>query len=260
MTTASSLAAPQRATRLSALLVEAHRIGGVLSMPPAEIAGLTMAEAYDAQALVAKTLGPPAGWKVGRKSPEAAPAYAPLYVKKLFSSGERFGCDAFRSWRVEAEIVFRLAHDLPGMARPYTRADMLDAIAAMIPAFELVDSRYATWPDLAPPFLLADGLSHGAMILGADVPFRPDLAFETIPVRLAIDDVVVIDQVGGNPVGDILDLLAWLATERATKGEGLRAGELVTTGSYTGMRPLPSGSRAKAAFEGIGTVEIARAG
>jgi 2-keto-4-pentenoate hydratase len=260
MTTATSVARDHRATRLSALLVEAHRVGGVLSMPPVEAAGLTMAEAYEAQAIVAKTLGPSVGWKVGRKSPEAPPAYAPLYANRIYPSGERFGCDAFRTWRLEAEVMLRLGHDLPGMGRPYARADMLDAIATMIPAFELIDSRYATWPDLAPPFLLADGLSHGAMILGAEVPFLPDLSFEAIPVRLAIDNAVVIDQVGGNPVGDIIDLLAWLANERATTGEGLRAGELVTTGSYTGMRALPSGSRAKATFEGIGTVEIARAG
>jgi 2-keto-4-pentenoate hydratase len=72
-----------------------------------------------------------------------------------------------------------------------------------------------------------------------------------------IDELTIIQREGGNPAGDILELVVWLANDVAANGAGLRAGDLVTTGSYTGMQHLLPGSRAKANFAGIGRVEIA---
>ena len=135
---------------------------------------------------------------------------------------------------------------------------MAAAVGEVVAVFEIVDSRFAAWPDLTPELALADLQSHGALVVGSAVPMPPDPDFAETPVRLAIDGSTVVERRGGNPAGDILDLLAWLASVLAADGKALRAGDLVTTGSTTGLLPLPPGSRAEAEFAGIGRVAVAR--
>ena len=246
------------ASRLPALLIDAHASREALDFAAGTVLDLTREQAFETQALVARTLGPAIGWKVGRKSPNALPAYAPLFESRSYKSGDRIGRDVFRTWQIEAELVFRLDRDLPGTDRAYSREDMAEAAGAVIAGFEILDSRYAAWPNLPAPLLLADLQSHGAMVLGTEAALPVPAIFDAIPVTLAIDGEIAVAHQGGNPAGDILDLTAWLANELSAKGPGLRKGDLVTTGSYTGMRHLAPGCRAVATFAGIGSVAITR--
>ena len=111
---------------------------------------------------------------------------------------------------------------------------------------------------MAPAMLLADLQSHGAMVIGSSVPMPSAPAFETMHVQLDIDGVRVVDG-GGNPAGDVIELLVWLANRPAPGGRSLRAGDLVTTGSFTGVQALPPGGRAEARFAGVGVVSVTRA-
>ena len=246
--------------RLAAMLVESITTGIPIAEPP-PAAGLPAIEAeldaYRVQALVAETLGPVVGWKVGRKSPQAEPICAPLFASRMNPSGQTLSRDAFRLWRIEAELAFRLARDLPPVGKPRSRDEVLAAVGEVHAVFEIVDSRYAAWPNIAPAMLLADLLSHGAMVIGSSVPMPAASAFETVSARLAIDGTCVVDG-GGNPAGDILELLVWLANHPAPSGRSLRAGDLVTTGSFTGLETLPPGGHAEARFDGVGTVSIKR--
>jgi len=253
-----TLAETSLASRLSALLIEAHARHEALDFAGGVTPDLTREQAFETQALFARTLGPAVGWKVGRKSPTALPAYAPLFENRLYKSGDHIGRDVFQTWQIEAEIVLRLDRDLPGTVGAYSREDLAEAVGTVIAGFEILDSRYTAWPHLPAPLLLADLQSHGAMVLGAEAPRPAPAVFDAIPVSLAIDGEIVVAHEDGNPVGDILDLAAWLANERAAKGRGLRKGDLVTTGSYTGMRYLAPGSQAVATFAGIGSVAITR--
>jgi 2-keto-4-pentenoate hydratase len=246
------------ASRLPSLLIEAHVSRKALSFGREASLDLTREQAFETQARVAQTLGPTVGWKVGRKSPSALPAYAPLFERRLFKSGDHIGRDEFQTWEIEAELIFRLDRDLPPRETAYSRADLAEAAGAVIAGFEILDSRYAAWPELPAPLLLADFLSHGAMVLGTESPLPTPAVFDSIPVSIAIDGQVVIEHRNGNPVGDVLDLAAWLANERAAEGPGLHKGELVTTGSYTGMYRLAPGRQAVATFAGIGNVSITR--
>jgi 2-keto-4-pentenoate hydratase len=246
------------AARLASILIEAHATGETIASLSADAVISSRDEAYRAQAAVAGRLGPIIGWKVGRKGPDAVPARAPLPANRLHRSGDSLERDAFRLWRLEAELMFRLRAGLPPIGRPYTRDDVVAAIDEVIVGFEIIDSRFKTWPDVAPPVLLADSLSHGAMVIGSGVPLPRSPSFDRARVSLVIDGRAVVSREGGNPAGDIIELVAWLANDLAANGAGLRAGDLVTTGSYTGMEHLAAGSRAEATFADVGTVAVAR--
>ena len=242
--------------RLGTMLAQAIASGvpiGGAAMPGIE----AESDAYRVQALVAAGLGPVVGWKVGRKSPQAAPICAPLFASRMHPSGTSLARDAFRLWRIEAELAFRLAQDLPPVAQPRGRDEVLAAVGEVLAVFEIVDSRYAAWPDMAPAMLLADLQSHGAMVIGASIPMPAASALESVHARLDIDGARLVDG-GGNPAGDIIDLLVWVANHPAPGGRSLRAGDLVTTGSFTGLATLQPGGPAEARFSGIGSVSVTR--
>jgi 2-keto-4-pentenoate hydratase len=61
-------------------------------------------------------------------------------------------------------------------------------------------------------------------------------------------------------MGDPLAPLLWLAEERRLLGEGMRQGEMVSTGSTTGMFPVKAGQSMRAVFGDSAEVRIAFAG
>jgi 2-keto-4-pentenoate hydratase len=60
---------------------------------------------------------------------------------------------------------------------------------------------------------------------------------------------------GANVLGHPLNSLAWLANETAAAG-GLRAGEIVTTGSAIPPQPVGPSASATATFAGLGAVTV----
>lgn len=244
--------------RLSSLLARAHCGGQAIAASDVDAFTLSPDQAHRVQAAVAEDLGRTVGWKVGRKTPTADFAYAPLFEKRLYPSGVELARDTFRVWHIEAELMVRFGHGLPRRGRAYASQEVAEVIDQVMAAIEIIDSRFAAWPDVASPLLLADLLSHGAMVVGSGCPLSVDAALEHAQIRLTIGDDVVVDQAGGNPAGDLLDLVTVLANRLAETGIGIRAGDLVSTGSFTGMRLLPPGTRAEACFPGIGSVALVR--
>ena len=245
--------APTNVSMLAAMLLAAHANGDRATAAPAPA---DAAEAHAVQRLVAARLGRTIGWKVGRKREDAPPHYAPLVDTRVHASGAAVQRPAARPLLLETELLFTFGADLPPRAEPYRAAEVAARLRDVRPAFELVDSRLAGWPDAPPLAQLADSLSHACMILGEPSPSLPAPAWDRRRLRLEVDGIAHTDGIAANPAGDLLDLMTWLVNALARAEGGLRAGDLVTTGSFTGMTELGRGSVATAAFEGIGAVTV----
>ena len=76
-------------------------------------------------------------------------------------------------------------------------------------------------------------------------------------VRLTLDGALRHEGVGGNSAGDNVRLLVWMANHGARSLGGLRAGQIVTTGSCSGTDFVEPGTRVRAEFPGIGSIETA---
>src|SRR5947209_6122645 len=74
---------------------------------------------------------------------------------------------------------------------------------------------------------------------------RIDLSQEGVRVLV---DGKEIKRRTGNPAGDMMRLLLWLANTGARWASGLRAGQIVTTGSWTAKDVIPAGSVARVEF------------
>lgn len=214
------------------------------------------AEAYRVQALVAARLGPVGAWKTGAPSPEAEPIGAPIFADLVHPSPATLPAARFHRLGIEAEIAYRLGRDLPARAEPYARADVVAAIDAILPALEIVDSRCAACEHLEPFWKLADNQINGGLVTGAARTDWQDVDPATQPVTLNLDDAEVFAGRGGNPAGDPLRLLLWMANHLGDHCGGLKAGQIVTTGSLTGLRFVAPGARVLATFPGLGTVAV----
>ena len=243
------------ADRLVAVRRGGAPIAGLGDDAPRDAAG-----AFAIQAAVLQRLGARAGgWKCAAppgKSQSAAmldaagirAATGPEPVRWPVPPGGRIG--------IETEIAFRLGHGLPARDTPYSRSEVEEAITAAFPAIELVTSRYADPGAVSPLEAMADSIAHAGLVVGRDVPHWRDLELESLVVRQTCGGVVQVEKPGGNPSGDPLTPLVWLANFLPTVGLELEAGQVVTTGSCTGLIYVDGGQRVTGGFAGFGEVAV----
>jgi 2-keto-4-pentenoate hydratase len=157
--------------------------------------------------------------------------------------------------KIEVELAIRLSRDLPP-GRSYTVNDVLDATADMLVGIELVGSRYGD-PEAAPfAARLADNFNNAAYVAGAGRADVAAIARSALPCRLWIDGRLVADHPGLHPDGDPLVPVAAWASAQADRLGGLRAGQVITTGSLNKPLPLARAARIEAELEGLGRVRL----
>lgn len=156
--------------------------------------------------------------------------------------------------RVEVEVGFILANDLPGAG--CTEDDVLAATAAFAPAIELINSRIKDWK-IGLCDTIADNASSAGFVLGPERVSPKDVDITAINAVLTRNGKVVAegrsDAVLGNPVTAV----AWLARKVDSFGVRLKAGDIVLPGSCTRAIDVRPGDAFVADFAGLGSVRLA---
>jgi 2-keto-4-pentenoate hydratase len=225
------------------LLLNARRTAAPMADLPAELKPATLEEAYVVQDILAEVHGPIGGWKVGAPTPEATPIFAPMPLAWIAASGSTLSGITSRYRGLEAEIAFLIGEDLPPRATPYTMDEVIAAIASCHPAIEVLESGL-TDPALSEVrmSMLADLQMHGGFVYGPAVADWQSLDFAKESVSLAVDGVVRVEREGSNTSGNLMRLLPFLANEGSARTGGLKRGQWITTGSWTGnVQALPGG-------------------
>lgn len=219
------------------------------------------AAAYAVQHEVARALdwfggATPRYWKSGGPSRSAVLTHAPLPPAGVWTSPADAGAWPFLLRGIEAEIALRLACDVDAeLARSLDAGRAAALIDAMCVSIEIVDSRWVEGLDAGSLAKLADLQSHGALVLGAWVPFTA-CGWQTLSCRVRIGEQTAVERTGSHPMGDpVFVLPAWLA--HATRnGDSVPAGTVVTTGSWNGILPAAPGDLVTAEFAGIGSASV----
>ena len=241
------------------LLMDARRNSAPIDDLPQPLRPATLEEAYWIQDQLALVYGEVAGWKIGAPSADATPLFAPMPLIWLGASATPSPQAQQRFRGIEAEVAFLLADDLPPRATPYTRDEVYAAVASCHPAIELLESAFHDPTDAAAVSRLsqfADLQMHGGFIFGPPCPEWRDLDFTREHVTLAIDGSVRLERTGSNTAGDLRRLLPWLANQGAARTGGLRAGQWITTGSWTGCTRVMAGSTTDVQFSTLGRVNL----
>ena len=211
------------------------------------------AEGYAVQAQLARLSGQPSvGWKIAATSVAGqkhinvdGPLAGRLLADRVFAVGTvaansiDLGHNLLRV--VEAEYAFRMARALPVRAAAegaYTVDEVMAAVASLHLAIEIPDCRLTDFVNVGAPSLIADMACASWWIVGDAVTadWRGiDLAAHRVTAYKG--DLVAAEGIGSNVLGDPRIALTWLANELCVYGDGLLAGDYVTTG--TCMVPVP---------------------
>lgn len=207
----------------------------------------------------------PAGFKVGFTNRALWPRYgvdAPIWAtvwdtSLSFCEGE--GAVSLAGTcqpRLEPECVFGMART---PARDASLQALRDCIDWVAPGFEVVQSHLPDWK-FAAPDTVADGGLHARLLVGRRQPaaalpadaqaFEDSLARATI---VLLRDGEAVDRGQGANVldGPLHALLHFVRALRACPGApDLKAGDVVTTGTWTDAWPVAPGQRWEARFEG----------
>lgn len=155
--------------------------------------------------------------------------------------------------RAEAEIGFRLKKDLQGPG--VTEADVLAATDAIMPCFEIVDSRIDNWK-IAIQDTVADNASCGVYVLGEQEADPKDYDLPALKIRVWKNGEILSEGLGSAVQGNPLTAVAWLANTLGRFGIPFKAGEVILSGSLVPLEPVQAGDSLRMELEGIGDAEV----
>jgi 2-keto-4-pentenoate hydratase len=228
---------------------------------PSPLAALSLDDAYRVQDELRRALvahgDTVVGWKAGLTGKGAQettgihhPVSAFLLASGVYATGDTVPLARFGEMAVEVELAFVLARELAGPG--ISPATALLAVAGAVPALELVEFRWDGRPTAAE--LIADGVAGNAIVLGQ--PLTPvtglDLALEGVVYEL--NGQLAATNTAAEVLGSPLHSLAWLANHLGARGLGLRAGDLVMTGSISTLLRPKAGDVVSARFTRLGSV------
>ena len=256
--------AAETTDKIASLLWKARTFGGLV--PTAAASGIDSIEAaYRVQGKIETLLAiPRRGWKVGATSKEAqraldieGPATAPMFAPTCFQSPASVAVFPGQSASVESEFAFRFARDLPKRPAPYSQDEVMDAVDALLPAIEIVGGRFeGGFNRIGPVRLIADMVAHTAFVSGQEVTDWRGIDLKSHSVSLLRNGERAGEGTGSLVLGDPLLVLHWTANHLLSRGESIEAGQIVTTGTCTGITPVAEGDVFIADFGVLGNVEV----
>ncbi|MBI3635736.1 MAG: fumarylacetoacetate hydrolase family protein [Candidatus Rokubacteria bacterium] len=229
--------------------------------PPSETRVLSMDEAYRVQDRLREALvvrgDHVIGWKAGFTSKGAQaqfgvtePVSGFLLASDVFPSGADVPYARFVAPGVEAEVALVLREDLAGPGVTPLRAHR--AVEGALPALELVDLRYTG--KAGSTDIIADGVYANAIVLGTTLTPIGDLDLALEGVVCEWNGAVASTHTAAEVMGHPINALAWMANHLGARGLGMRAGDVVMTGTVSVLVRPKAGDSIRARYTRLGSV------
>ena len=226
--------------------------------------GLSIAEGYEIQAeLIRRRIaagGRIAGYKGGLTSKAKmeqmgvnVPAFGVIMNESLVVDGGTVDFSSLIHPKVEPEIAFVTKSELSGA--DCTVAQVLDATDFVMPAMEIIDSRFRDFKfDL--PSVIADNTSAARYIVGG-APRRPEgLDLRLLGVVMERNGQLIGNAAGAAILGHPAAAVAALVHHLASQGQALPAGSLVGAGAATEAVMASKGDHFTNRVQHLGTVSL----
>jgi len=156
--------------------------------------------------------------------------------------------------KAEGEIAFVLKRDLIGPG--ITNADVLAATEAVMPCFEVVDSRIEDW-NIKIQDTVADNASCGLFVVNEKAAVDPrSLDLSTCGMVVEKNGATLSVGAGAAALGSPVNCVAWLANTLGQFGIPLKAGELILSGSLVPLEPVVAGDEMNVKVGGMGSCRI----
>ena len=257
----------QAAIETAAQIIWRHWNDGTrMAELPTECRPAERAEAYAIQAELARLSGQAVrGWKIAATSLAGqrhigvdGPLAGRLLGNRVLADGATISLEGNLMRVAEAEFTFRFGQPLPKRTEPYSVAEVLAAVESLHCAIEVPDSRYHDFVRVGAPQLIADNACASWFLLGkaVSVDWR-NLDLATHKLDAFLNGAHAAQGIGANALGDPRVALTWLANELNTFADGLRAGDIVTTGTCITPVAVAPGDQMRVDFGVLGEIAVA---
>jgi 2-keto-4-pentenoate hydratase len=221
--------------------------------------------AYRIARMVEEELGwEVAGWKIAATNTEMrralrsdSPIYGRVYAPNVRPSP--FTVEHFQLCSPIPEVEYQacLGADLPPRRKPYVVEEVTEAVTSLHPGIEIAECRF-THDDKFPPLpaILADGAGSGTIVYGSAID---DWREQDIAGQKAVLYCNGERRRSGTAAAALdhpMSPLTWLANELSRTGIGLKAGQMISTGTLTGMLRPVRGETYLADFGPFGEVTV----
>jgi len=255
--------AEDQAKQAASIIAQYWREGRKSGDLPIAVRPQTLAQGYQVQVQLPAIMGDTVvGYKLAATAEAGqrhvgvdAPIVGQLLATRVVDDGATLAMQGNRMLVAECEIVFKLAKDLPPRDFEYSREEVMAAVASLHPALEIPDSRFEDFASAGAAQLAADNACTHWLVLGAasSAQWR-DVDLAEHATCLHINGDVVSRGSGADVLGDPRTALTWLANQFAILDQGLRAGQIVTTGCTGQPTPIANGDLITADLGEFGTV------
>lgn len=152
--------------------------------------------------------------------------------------------------KAEAEVALVLGRPIDDP--DVTLEEVAAAMAHALPAIEIVDSRIVDWR-ISFADTVADNGSSAFFVLGSEARPLAGLDLWSCGMVMEVNGEVASLGAGAACLGHPLKAALWLARTLARLGDGLKAGDIVLTGSLGPMVALKPGDSVRATIGGLGS-------
>jgi 2-keto-4-pentenoate hydratase len=235
------------------LFVAARRTGAWIESLPDSAKPADLAQAHAVQDATVTALGDSiAGWKVAIGSGDVMRGV--ILRSRLLESPAVLDAKTVPLLGIEAEIAFQFDRDLPPRDHDYSRDEIVAAVTALV-GIEIVASRFRSYKETPLLDRTADCMSNGAFVVGTRRADWRTVDLSTLEATLTINGQIVVQKQGGHPTRDpILPAIALVNLLRHSTG--VKAGQIITTGTYTGLHFGQPGDHVAVSFTDFGAAEI----
>lgn len=196
-----------------------------------------------------------AGWKCLLPPDTDKVVVAPIYQNTVYQGDvAKFHMDNGVA-RIEPEIVFILAGDLPAQDTDYTEAEIDAAIGSTHMALELIQSRFADNSQASFIEMLADGLSNQGLFIGPEIDKAA--VYKAKEITINIEQASNSKSLQGqhpNPLPQ--QPIYWLVNYMSKRGITFKAGQKIITGSYAGVVDLAFNEATTVEYKGLGSYSV----
>ena len=179
------------------------------------------------------------------------PVSGTLFANRCVSDGIGTPAGGLVQPRAEGEIAVVLGDDLD--KGEHCVVDVISAVAYLLPAIEIVDSRTADW-DITIVDMVADNACSGFYVVGSTPCSLSGVDVRDVSMRMHLNGRMASTGEGSACLGNPLHAVLWLANSLCARGTPLRAGDCIMTGSLGPMVTLAPGDEIRAELNPIGTV------
>jgi 2-keto-4-pentenoate hydratase len=244
-------------------IADCHRDKKRFENLPAHLNVKTVADAYAAQEALVPLWEPIHGKVAGLKIATTTkvmqqlmgidhPCGGMIFERRIHASPARLKLADYIHLVVECELAVRVSRTLSPEAMPYTAATIRSAVAEVMPAFELIEDRFADYKQTSALSLIADAAWNAGIVLGKAVKVAGARELNGLRGRLDINGKAAKEGLTDGP----MEALAWVANLANERGRPLKAGQVVITGSVIPTLPIASGDTFVFDLEGLGSAEL----